>query len=609
MSNRRVKNLFKNKQWTGRELGQLLIASLINDIRQVGEEDKKALFDNDELVTAEKGLSSIYQKTIYAVFKELYNGLIDSYNYNQAIEQQFYNGYNKLLVNLREAENAENIIAAYYEAPIILTNRQYKKLEEEARAEKRSYSESYASLIFYSLDYFIQHIDKAPKEIKKALEEAKKQEVTKEAFIQEYIKEYNLGYYILPNGIRSDKASPEQWQEALEAEYLKKHELIIDGKKAGYDETIKSFNNEAYVNANRLYYLGAETTREELEKLANKEIEASDEDILRALEFITLSGGYKSELEKLIRKLAGYDDIAEWRLYQTPPEPLNLLDYIEYCINIGDDTKEQREAIGLLKKEAPKVLEAVKSFIELNIEKARGLKANQYYKDIIKWEELGAIEYLNYRELLEVDSLDVIDVIRDSKEYEGTPLKEAASYYKPFKAIATLKEFKDDKEEENYYTGKENILNYAIGLDKLTDEDIIITQATIDTLISPAIKHIYAYNALIDILRQVYSLKDLEELKYETSGIEGKIRAYNNILYIFYRDIKGSDEQKSRKRQKIKQAFKPIILEELKPTSRAIEAVSSEIQSLEYDVSTMKKLKYLDDFIVKLSNGDVEDEN
>ena len=72
------------------------------------------------------------------------------------------------------------------------------------------------------------------------------------------------------------------------------------------------------------------------------------------------------------------------------------------------------------------------------------------------------------------------------------------------------------------------------------------------------------------------------------------------MLYMFYAEVYGTQEEKDRKRELIKEIFCPVDYEELKPTAEAIEAVTAELDKLGFSTEARKKLKKFDSLIEKL---------
>ena len=94
-----------------------------------------------------------------------------------------------------------------------------------------------------------------------------------------------------------------------------------------------------------------------------------------------------------------------------------------------------------------------------------------------------------------------------------------------------------------------------------------------DYLIEPGLKYVYAYNALIDVIADVYDVDFIDILKKNMSLIESQIKSANNMLHCFYKEVFGTLEEKTRKRKLIKQIFYPIDVEKFLPDEGKIQAV------------------------------------
>ena len=129
-------------------------------------------------------------------------------------------------------------------------------------------------------------------------------------------------------------------------------------------------------------------------------------------------------------------------------------------------------------------------------------------------------------------------------------------------------------------------------------------QGYIDTLINPALGYLYAFNTLMEIIGKVYDLPELAEVAcFDTSLFESKMSGFNGMLYIFYHNVYGNEAEKQHKRAIIKEAFRPLETETLKPSQEAIEEITAELTKLGLSSDARKKLKYLDAFIDRLMNS------
>lgn len=608
MSKRRINNLLSRDDIGGRELGKILITSLVNDLNQLRDENKKRLFEDEEFIRAEQSLTSPLQWRIYSSYKALYNGITDAFNYMQAMRQQFLNGFNELAWQIDGVQRAEYLLTfSYYQTPIILTQKQYDDLKNGVEKRIGKFKESYAEIMFATLDAFISDEKQAPKDLVAEFEKAKKIIIKDKELEKQYINAYELGYYTLPDGRRSDKMSDEEWHEALEEEYLKTHKLYINGELASYKETLKQYKADSEAKGQKLFYLGAEETRKELEAIAKTEIEATDEKIMdtlkRAIDDTLFQYG---ELEELMETLLDMNsNKTKWHLYEEPPEPITLMDLLIFCVDegMGAEKGEQRKIINLLKKEAPEIFQIVNDYIEQHIDKAKGLKATQYYKDIITQDELAKIGYIGYENANKADTLDIIDAIKDNKDYEGTQALKVAKTIGFNKDIAILvnpdSNVLDSK--GNYLYGK-SVETFVEKFGEITKDVIDNLDGAREVLIIPSLEKLYAYNELIKIISDVFGVENLKEpATMDMSDIETRLRTYNNLIYSIYYGVGGDEKRKNERREFIKKAFIPIDYEALKPTKQAIEEVTAELDGLEHVVETFKKLKYLDDYINKLA--------
>jgi len=102
----------------------------------------------------------------------------------------------------------------------------------------------------------------------------------------------------------------------------------------------------------------------------------------------------------------------------------------------------------------------------------------------------------------------------------------------------------------------------------------------------------------------VYDIDGIEVAKFDTSYFESQLDAFNNLLYSFYHSVYGDKEEKTKKRELIKEVFSPVYAEEYKPTTDAIETARAELMKLGISSTARKKLKDFDSLIADLDNGE-----
>jgi hypothetical protein len=556
----------------------------------------------------ESSLTSDRDYLTYGVYRDLYSSIIDSFNRGQGLYQQFFNGFSRLFSELREVQTADNAQKANDDTPLIMTESQYKRLEAEARETLRGYKESYYSLIFFLLEKCLDAGDEAPEPIRNAIEATKEIPAEKITFSRSYNEQMGEGYYSLPDGRRSDQMTSEERQKALEEEILRTHKLTINGEPASTEETIREYNRDRLIKSYELYFKGAKAIRAELLERTGKATDLTDEELEEALEdTIDHVGraGFNPNAEQIAEAL-DFSTPTEWHTYEEPPEGLTLYDLLELYPEEfrGAFEADEKEALKHFKKDAPALYDALKAYIESKVPQARGLKPNQLHKDIISWGELVTTGLIGCSELIQPDDRQIIDI---ATRGEDTTENKSKRLRTGLKGIAILKHpapFQMD--EQGDYIEQKSPLLFFQSLYTLEGDgkNIAELQGYIDTLINPALGYLYAFNTLMEIIGKVYDLPELAEVAYyDTSLFESKMRGFNGMLYIFYHDVYGNEAEKQHKRAIIKEAFRPLETETLKPSQEAIEEITAELTKLGFSSDARKKLKYLDAFIDRLMNS------
>ncbi len=603
--------LLKKKGWTGKEVGQLLIASMLNDIKQQGQGGKTPLFSQADFEKMESSLNSDFDYLSYGVYRELYSSIIDSFNRGQGLCQQFYNGFSRLFTVLREVQTADNVQKANDDTPLIMTESQYKRLEAEAVQTLKGRKESYYSLLFHILEKSLDAGDEAPEPIRTAIEATKEIPAEKITFSRSYNEQMGEGYYSLPDGRRSDQMTSEEWQKALEEEILRTHKLTINGEPASTEETIREYNRDRRIKSYELFFKGAKAIRELVLERTGKELDGTDEEIEEALNDILNDNidyvgkaRYNPNAEKIAEAL-GFSTPTEWHTYEELPEGLtayDLLDLITDSSRYGETDKKKH--LKAFKTEYKELYTALNAYIEENVPKARGLKPNQLYKNIVSWGELADAGVIGYSYLIQPDDREIVQIWTEG---EDTTENKSKRLRAGLRGIAILRNPASYQTDENGdYIEEKSPLPFFLSLYTLEGDGDKIAEINsyIDDLIYPALSYLYAFNSLMGIIGKVYDLPELEEVaRFDTRVYESNISGYNGMLYLFYLNVYGNEEEKQRKRAIIKKIFRPLEADTLKPSQEAIEEVTAELTKLGFSIDAWKKLKYLDAFIDRLMNS------
>lgn len=586
-----VKRLLRRKGWTGVEVGKLLLTSLANDVEQqkAGNTDPKALLKKDEFATIEGKLEKDSDLVAYGVYSDIYRALVENYNYANSLTQQVDNGFFRMLYNFSELEKNEDAQEALNNTPLILTKKQYKEYKEKSILKVKAYKESFNSLLFIHLEAYLEDIGKAPKEIQAILKKLQSLKPKDPKIIKEINTLYNLGYFQLDSGERSDQMSKEEWNNLLEEKFLETHSLEIDGKIAGYEETYRDFKQDAKFKAEELYYQGMEATKKYVKDKLGIELEYTDEEILDGLDTIIAGVGIKySEPAQIILEAIGLKDNKTFYIYDTLQDDTSELDilslYVEKSISIGTE----REAIKELKKNYPDLFKALKEHLEKTIPATKGLKANQYYKDLISWGELAELNILNYRDLVSEDTDIMAEIIAKELKIEQSKILKKVR----LNGIAVLEgEGFSSIDKEGNYKQQSNPLYFFTSLEELAQDEHLQKDISNcrEILVKKGLANIYAYNEFIDILSTVYDLEDIIKIaKIDTRTIEYRIGAFNKKIYMFYHELKGNED----KQKTLYQAFKPIDTSELKPTKEASIQVRDYLTNLGLTRRARKEIQF-----------------
>lgn len=604
-----IKSLLSKKGWTGEEVGKALIASLLNDIRYQGQEHE-LLFTQADFDKMESSLSTDRDYLAYGVYRDIYSSIVDTYNRGQGLYQQFYNGYYRYVMHLQGAMKADNALkqAEYY--PLIMTEEQYRKAERETVEEKKRFGESFYSLVFTLLEYFLNALDngeKVPADIAKAIEATKKEPAKGHALYSRYNELMGEGYYSLPDGRRSDQMTSEEWQKALEELYLSSHKLTINGRPATAEETVKHYNGNRLLKGWELFFRGADAIKEAYRERTGKELpEAGEQEILDELELV-LDGIGKAPYNPLrssLYELYTEETPTEWHYYTEAPEGLTAYDLLDLIIDESGsyaDLAEQKAKLKAFKTEYKDLYTALEAYIKENVPRAGQLKPSQLYKEFIGWGELAEHKIGGFESLLATNTREII-------EYLGRQgLKFADRKRAMFRGIAIIQqpesyqltESGDYKEATNPLSGLDSIDNIAEDNQKRIEIEELQHH-----LFIPALSYLYAYNALIELIGAVYDIDGIEVAKVDTSYFESQLEGFNGLLYNFYYTVDGDKEEKARKRKLIKEVFSPVYAEDYKPTAEAIATVKEELSKLGISSTARKKLKDFESLIAELDNGE-----
>ncbi len=585
-----IKSLLKKKTWTGEEVGKLLFASLANDIKMQRGEADAPLLTTEEFDAIAGNLSyNTTQLHIYYAYHDAYKFVIEGFNRCGGLYHQFCHGYYKMYITLHNCLRSNFLQQSLDKSPLIVTKKQYSRLESKTRDYLRSFSASYIDLFFDILNYFLRDdIDDVPGDIKEALDEAKKVSAKGSSYYDAYNKSFYYGYYEFTDGTRSDDFSLDDCIK------------VLGIKGVGPDSVLSKW----MFKTGELFFKGPDYARQFVKETVGKEINLSDEELKNTLQSYIKSGVNSLDDENISKAIelfaTGKNNYPTWHYYETPPDDLSLFDMLPLYVDIKN---ENIDGFKLLKKETPQVFKSLKSYIEGILPSVRKIKAAQYDEPCATWGELADIGCAAYAALTEPDEQQIIDTF-----YEDGPEGEVARRAgMSFEGIAILQNASGPNinEQGEYEKQTSQFLNayssIGFGIDN-ENNDVIHNCAK---GIATSMRYLYCYNTLIDILSDVYKVKDIRIAKYNMDELEGKIYTYNFILYMAYSRVYGSDEESERKRSKIKNAFRDIDCNSFKPSNEAVARVRREMEELGTSDEARRNFQYYDIYVKKLLNEEV----
>lgn len=613
-----IDDFLDKKSWSGDEVGKALIASTIHDIKHQGDPDYEPLFSQSEFEKMENSLGTDDDYTVYGVYRDIYSSIIDAYNRGQGLFQQFYNGYSRYSNAMYACQQADEALKRAESYPLIMTQTQYDRYKKKAQKRLQSYQESFNSLFFYVLEKFIETPEEAPKNIREFIATSKEEPAANRRILETYNRNNGRGYYQLPDGRRSDKMAVTEWQKALKEHFIKTCPQNYDGKSVTAEEAYRRCSEERLLNAYKLFFNGTDEIKTLYKKEAGKRtLEISEDEesrLMEALEDMLGVSPRSKEAQRrkenaeapvysLQRLLDGFADGTEeksvtWNFYKEIPK-LTKHDVLTDCLGYyqrDEEPEKATEQFNEFKTDYPDLSFAVEAYIKTSVPKLKNLNPDEYYKDVVTWGELADLNIIGYKHLTEPDAEHVSAEFAKEKKIKHTR-----------KNIAIIQNpTKHQMDSKGDYMPSANPIEVFPNLDSLANdkEKKDELEAYQNNLFKPALRFMYAFNTLMKIVGVAYKIEDMGTVQLCTTAFENQLNSFNNLIYIFYAEVYGDAEEKSRKRKIIKELFKPVDIEELKPAHETISKVMTELSKLGFTSKARENLKNFDRYISILTGED-----
>lgn len=560
-----INRLLKKKGWSGIEVGKALVASVIHDIRHGQEKDFKPLFSQSDFARMESSISTQGDFIAYSVYRELYESILTLHNKAQSFFQQVHHGYYRYL------NTANNCILAEREArlaPLVMTREEYQLAERKAGACKEQKLISPQALLFLFLEAYLEDPDTAPDSIREHLQRLEDEPAGKEAVLAVYNEVTSNGYYSLPDGTRSDMMTGEEWSALQDRLYCEQRSLEIDGQPASVSETRQHFNAKSMYKKCRLFYMGVDSIREYYTEATGKSLESvPDAVILAAWERMTIDEHIEPASKQIMELQASFEDMLDdmppvttWHYYTETPE-LNKLELLEDCIGYysgyKDDFIDPKGGLREFKKDYPGLYAALDAYMKESVPALRELKAQQYHKASVSWKELAELGILDFRERILPTDADIAEAYAGKRHV----LRDIAIW----------------KNDAPRLPRKQLLADFTLEAIAASDYRQYELTACQDNLIKPALRFIYAFNAMLGIIATVFDLPEATEASVDTARLEHQIDGLNNLIFFRYATAEGTPEEKARTRELWRDIYAPLQVEDLKPDPAICEEVQREL--------------------------------
>ncbi len=551
-----IKRLLNKKGWTGRELGQLLLARIADDYRQAmqGTLEPVPLISDEQI---NKMIHSITDQVQGKLYNQYYS-ILEWLRTRPAIANGYYFSWrghiNTIWNYISNALFAEDVYGYIEKLPAIFTQKQLDELRAErieAHFKDEGGEELYSNvfnLIERAITYYAHQLQKDPKKPNplKAIRKKYVAEPVKSELIRSRWNKVNgEGYYTLEDGRRSDQMTDEEWQAALTTPKMK----------------------EALAKMKAEDGSGADFTRD----IAAQRL------IQRAK--VIFNGGTEDEADEAQEEAdykAGLAVPCEWHYYEDPPEDLTKWDIIdfEYLLEFypadidgsGDEYSESNftasmkdfvaefsELVAAMLADMDKLYFSKKPLSKLPVE--------EWETTLISWRELYNMDFYGEKADAESDTVifngnkralfNGIAIMRASDLLDRSGRIDERGYY----AEPDFSTVLNSHTLEAFFTESED---YAQNIERIEDarEGIISSYY-----------YLKGYNKQIDLIIALVDVPELEVFKQDLTELEQRMEALNGLVPFLYKKIKDTDykdtELQARKLEVLKDIFPPLDYEGL----------------------------------------------
>lgn len=554
-----IKRLLNKKGWTGRELGQLLLANVAHEYRQALEGN----YTPTPLVT-EAEFSKMLHSLTDRVQGHAYNEYYSVYEWlksRPAITNGYYMNGQADFATIRnyitQALFAEDVYKYVEQLPAIMTQKQFDELKAERveayfkdAEDGDELQSNIFNLVERAIAYYLRKLQKEPQKpnpLKAIRKKYVSQPVKSKLILSRYNEITGEGYYTLEDGRRSDEMTSEEWQAALTTPLMEKTLAEMRAEDGRGNELTRSLAQQRLIERARVIYNGG-----------------TEEDADKAQEETDYQRGLAVP--------------CQWHYYEDPPKDLTKWDIIEqelllelYPADIdgsGDAYTESNFNASMqdffteFKELATAMLADMdKNYFSGDEIKAAELPIEEWGTTLISWRRLYELDFYGEREAAESDIqlfdgnqralLNGIAILRPSDSLDKSRRIDERGYY----TEPDISHAISSHSLEAFFTESEK---YA--------ENIAAVEEARNSLLSN-IYFLKGYNLQIDLIIALVDVPELSIFKQDLRGLEERVKALNDLVPILYKQIKDTDykdkELQARKMEVLKDVFPPLDIDSL----------------------------------------------
>lgn len=586
-----IKTILNKKTWRGDEVGKALIASLINDIVNAGK-DWKPLFPQSEYNRMVDSLQTEVQIGKYLVYEKIYSSVMDYYNRNQAMIQQFWHGYYRLLCSLEQIQQANSALKAIEQYPLIMTRQQYARLSEEVRKENAAQKMDFHGIMFHYLQFCLIHPDETPDSILKALAACKKESADNERILDAYRDNWHGGFYLrLPDGTTNKDTTTEQWKQAVAQAWAAGKHAPLGAE--GVDAIIKRNHMEKRIEFIAAAYKGIDALRAYFQKTTGESFckDSTDEELQDLAEELLNDINYNGLSYDIIEKVKTDEPVTKY-------DALAASGMVEHYS--GEDQQDgltATEQLAEFKADYPNLYKILCA----ETKKLLGIKTRAIPKKKYTIGDLAEQGLLDFDWMVEPSDRQIIAYYVQHYRKAGSRAEYAGIAIMSDKSGVIVNEAGDVLDLSENYASLE-------ALDNMTIEEQELIDGYQNTLIIPALKSMTAYNKLLEILADLYDIPNLTEAGVKVEQFIEKVKIYNALLYMTYSSISGTPAEKRKRRQILQDGYRPIDIEALASSESKAEEIKNDLARLQLTRAAALEIKRnFDNYINELMTAD-EDE-